>query len=70
MRRQECIICRKPLISGIIVNGKKICKCCEDRLTKADMSTDFYQYYINCIKKSIVKVMLKGEDIRCQSYRS
>lgn len=69
MVRQECIICRKPLISGIIVNGKRICKCCEDRLLRAEMETDFYEYYKDCIKKTIVKVTLRGEDIRCQSYR-
>lgn len=68
MKRQECIICRKPLISGIIVNGKRICKCCEERLTMADMGTDFYEYYKDCIKKTIVQATLKGEDIRCQSY--
>lgn len=68
MKRQECIICRKPLISGIIVNGKRICKSCEERLTKAEMDTDFYEYYKNCIKKTIVQVTLKGEDIKCQSY--
>lgn len=68
MKKQECIICRKPLTSGIIVNGKRICKCCEERLTNTKMDTDFYEYYKDCIKKNIVQVILKGEDFRCQSY--
>lgn len=68
MKKQECIICRKPLSSGIMINGKRICKCCEERLTRAEMNTDFYDYYISCIKKTIVQTALKGEDIRCQSY--
>lgn len=68
MKRQPCIICRKPLNSGIIVNGKRICKSCEERMVNAEMDTDFYEYYKDCIKKTIVQTALKGEDIKCQSY--
>lgn len=68
MKRQECIICRKPLNSGIMVNGKRICKSCEERLINAEIDTDFYEYYKNCIKKTIVQTELRGEDTRCQSY--
>lgn len=68
MKRQVCIICRKPLVGGIIVNGRRICKCCEKRLVNADMNTDFYEYYKNCIKKTIVQEALRGEEINCQSY--
>lgn len=68
MKRQECIICRKPLNGGIIVNGKRICKCCEQRLVKMDMNTDFYEYYISCIKRTIAQTALRGEELRCQSY--
>ncbi|MCM0647082.1 sigma factor G inhibitor Gin [Clostridium swellfunianum] len=68
MKRHTCIICRKPLNSGIIVNGKRICKSCEERLINAEIGTDFYEYYKNCIKKTIVYTELKGEDSRCQNY--
>ncbi len=68
MKRQACILCRKPLNSGIIVNGKRICKSCEKRLIKAEMNTDFYEYYKNRIKKTIVQTELRGEDARCQNY--
>jgi hypothetical protein len=68
MKRQACIICRKPLSNGIIVNGKRICKSCEERLVNAEMDTDFYEYYMNCIKNTIVQTQLRGEDTRCQNY--
>lgn len=68
MKRQNCIICRKPLSSGIMVNGKRICRCCEERLVSSDMDTDFYEYYKNRIKKTIVPSSLKGEEFSCQSY--
>lgn len=68
MKRQVCIICRKPLISGIIVNGRRICKCCEKRLVNSEMNTDFYEYYKNCIKSTIVQTALRGEEINCQNY--
>jgi hypothetical protein len=68
MKRQVCIICRKPLNNGIIVNGKRICKSCEERLINAEMDTDFYEYYKNCIKNTIVETELRGEDTRCQNY--
>jgi hypothetical protein len=68
MKRQGCIICRKPLSSGIMVNGKRICKSCEERLINAEIDTDFYEYYKNCIKKTIVQTELRGEDTRCQNY--
>ena len=68
MKRQGCIICRKPLNSGIMVNGKRICKSCEERLINAEMDTDFYEYYKDCIRKTIVQTELRGEDTRCQSY--
>jgi hypothetical protein len=68
MKRQTCIICRKPLNGGIMINGKRICKCCEERLINSDMDTDFYNYYKNCIKNTIVQIALKGEESRCQNY--
>lgn len=68
MKRQVCIICRKPLNSGIIISGKRICKCCEEKIVNTQMDTDFYEYYKNCIKKNIVQNALKGEEINCQNY--
>lgn len=68
MKKQVCIICRKPLNSGIIVNGKRICKPCEERLVNSEMNTDFYEYYKECIKKNIIQFTLKGEETTCQNY--
>jgi hypothetical protein len=51
-----------------MVNGKRICKSCEERLVSAEMGTDFYEYYKDCIRNTIVQAELKGEDTRCQSY--
>lgn len=68
MEKKYCIICRKPLKDGIIINGRGMCKLCEERLIKMELDTDFYEYYKECIKKSIIEPMIKGEDIKCQSY--
>ncbi len=68
MKRQGCIICRKPLNSGIIVNGKRICKSCEERLINAEIDTDFYEYYKNCIRKTLVQFIPRGVTKDCQDY--
>lgn len=52
--KKECIICRKPLKDGIIINGKGICKNCEKRLIKLECGNDFYEYYKNRIKIGII----------------
>ena len=54
MLKQRCIICRKELNNGIMINGRVICKSCEDRIVKAQMDTDLYDYYRDCLKKRIV----------------
>ena len=68
MKKLCCIICRKPLNDGIMINGRGICKCCEDRLVRAQANTDFYEYYKHCIKKTVAEPMLRGEDTNCQNY--
>ncbi|MCY6354792.1 sigma factor G inhibitor Gin [Clostridium sp. ZS2-4] len=68
MRKQKCIICGKPLNDGIMIYGRGICKCCEERITNAEIGTDFYEYYIQCIKKAIAHYMIRGVDYRCQNY--
>jgi len=68
MKKQSCIICRKPLNDGIMINGRGICRCCEERITKADVETDFYQFYKECIKKNLTEPMLRGVDSSCQNY--
>ncbi|MCR3761024.1 sigma factor G inhibitor Gin [Clostridium felsineum] len=52
--KKMCIICRKPLKDGIIINGKGICKNCEKRLVGLECGNDFYEYYKKRIKKRIV----------------
>lgn len=66
MKKQQCIICRKPLNNGIIINGRGICKSCEERLIKEDINTDFYIYYKDCLKRTVTQSVLRGEDNYCQ----
>lgn len=68
MKKQCCIMCRKPLKDGIIVNGRMICKSCELKLIRAKITTDFYEYYKNCIKKNIVPFIMGGVKNKCQNY--
>lgn len=68
MKKPSCILCGKPLNSGIIINGIAICESCEKRLVGTEAGNDFYDYYINCIKKTIVHSLLKGADKSCQNF--
>lgn len=69
MEKQRCIICRKSLNNGIIINGRIICKSCEDRVVNAAVNTDFYNYYRDCIKKTVVDLLLRERSTSSQSYR-
>lgn len=69
MKKQGCIICGKPLSNGIIIYGRGICRCCEERLVKLENNTDFYGHYKKCIGKSIAQFAIRGEELSCQSYR-
>lgn len=69
MEKQRCIICRKSLNNGIIINGRIICKSCEDRVVNSTVNTDFYNYYRDCIKKTVVDLLLREKSTRSQSYR-
>ena len=69
MKKLCCILCGKPLNDGIIINGRGICKHCEEKLMNTKVDTDFYKYYMFCIKKNIVQNLLKEEERYCQSYR-
>ena len=69
MKKQSCIVCGKPLNNGIMIYGRGICKCCEERLINLDEDTDFYDYYKECLRKTIVQAVIRGEDIKCQNYR-
>lgn len=68
MQKRKCIICGKPLNDGIMINGRGICKSCEDRITHAESGTDFYEYYKCCIRKAIAHHMIRGVDYKCQNY--
>ncbi|MBI6873171.1 sigma factor G inhibitor Gin [Clostridium aciditolerans] len=69
MKKQSCIICGKSLNNGIMIYGRGICKCCEERLVSLDDTTDFYNYYMERIRKAIVQDIIRGEEISCRSYR-
>lgn len=64
-----CIICRKPLESGIILYGKGICPSCEQRLLETSIDTDFYEFYKNSIKKNLSQLVIRGVDKECQNYQ-
>ena len=69
MDKQKCIICRKELSGGIMINGRVICKSCEDRLVMADVDTDLYEYYRDCLKKTVVGALLREKVIRYEQSR-
>jgi hypothetical protein len=69
MKKQSCIICGKPLNDGIIIYSRGICRCCEERMINLEVNTDFYDYYKECLRKTIVHTVVRGEEIKCQSYR-
>lgn len=69
MKKQSCIICGKPLNSGIMIYGRGICQCCEERLIYLELDTDFYTYYKECLRKNVVQVVIRGEKLNCQNYR-
>ncbi len=68
MKKQSCIICGKPLNNGIIIYGRKICRCCERRLINLNIDTDFYNHYKECIIKALAQSIIKGEEKNCQNY--
>lgn len=69
MNKNSCLMCRKPQDNGIIIYGVNICRECELRLINVDVDTDFYEYYKDKIKKSIVSVILRGDEHNWQNYR-
>lgn len=68
MKKERCIICGKSINDGIIIYRRRICKCCEQRLINIDCHSDFYKYYISCIKKNLVPVIMREEELKCQNY--
>lgn len=68
MEKKSCIICRKPLNDGIMIKGRRICYECEKRLIKEDVNTDFYEYFKDRIKRSIIRYTIKGEEKKCGDY--
>jgi hypothetical protein len=66
MEKQRCIICRKELNNGIMINGRAICKSCEDRLVKSEVNTDLYEYYRDCLKKTVVGKILREKLVQFQ----
>lgn len=68
MQKRKCIICGKPLNDGIIINGRGICKNCEERIINSQSGTDFYEYYKSCIKKAIPNYIIRGVSYKWQNY--
>lgn len=57
----NCILCKKPLNDGIIINGRGICKSCIERMINLESNNDFYEYYKKCMKRYIVADLLKRD---------
>lgn len=71
MLKLRCIICRKELNNGIMINGRVICKSCEERIVKSEMNTDLYDYYRDCLKKRMVgSISREMVPIPKDSYRN
>ncbi|ARC83237.1 sigma factor G inhibitor Gin [Clostridium argentinense] len=68
MIKMKCIICGKPLNNGIIIYGRGICISCEHRLINSNIETDFYEFYKNCIRRSLIQFLLRGVNNECQDY--
>jgi hypothetical protein len=64
MDKQRCIICRKEINNGIMINGRVICKACEERLVNSEVDTDLYEYYRDCLKKAVAGTILKERLIK------
>lgn len=58
--KNKCIVCGKAHENGIIICGKKICRSCEENLIECEANTDFYKYYMNCIKKQLTPHIIKN----------
>lgn len=69
MDKQRCIICRKELNNGIMINGRVICKCCEERIVNSKVDTDLYEYYRDCLKKAVVGSILREQVIEYDSFQ-
>lgn len=68
MEKNTCIICKKPLNDGIMIKGRRICCECELKMIRAQIDTDFYEYFKEKIRRSIVHCMIKREREGCQNY--
>ncbi|WP_426348248.1 sigma factor G inhibitor Gin [Alloiococcus sp. CFN-8] len=66
--KKSCILCRKSKSDGIVINGKRICKSCEEKLISIKAGNDFYEYYKECIKRDILSLTLRNKMINCTSY--
>ncbi|MBU3196892.1 sigma factor G inhibitor Gin [Clostridium algidicarnis] len=70
MARGICILCRKSINNGIMINGKYICKSCEEKLISCNIDTDFYEYYKQCIKRSLAKYVVRNNYFNIEQYRN
>ncbi|WP_115642134.1 sigma factor G inhibitor Gin [Clostridium putrefaciens] len=70
MGKEACIICRKSIKNGIMINRKYICKSCEQRLINCSTDTDFYEYYRQCIKRSLVQYVVRNNYFNIEGYRN
>ena len=68
MKKFACIICKKPLNNGIMINRKGICRTCEERMLNINSDNDIYNYMVKRIRINLVIPTLRGVDVTCQDY--
>ncbi|SFC80170.1 sigma factor G inhibitor Gin [Clostridium uliginosum] len=55
MINRECFLCSKTKHNGIILNGEKICKTCEEEIVNLTNNNPKYDYYREKIKTILFK---------------
>lgn len=53
IKNKICIVCGKVGDNGIVIRDKKICSSCEAKAIKADITSEFYEFYKNKIKENV-----------------
>lgn len=56
---KSCFMCGAMDCNGIIINGEKICKACEEKILKTDIYDSNYEEY-----KDKLKIILFSEHVK------
>ncbi|WP_315074840.1 sigma factor G inhibitor Gin [uncultured Clostridium sp.] len=58
---KSCFMCGTSDCDGIIINGEKICKACEEKIVRTTITDSDYDVY-----KDELKVILFNEHVKVQ----